>query len=60
MKWLFDPTAGLVLVQGYAIGPTGKGAVRFAIDTGATRTTLSEALLEAIGYARQMRRSDLR
>jgi predicted aspartyl protease len=24
--------------------------VRFAIDTGATRTTLSEALLEAIGY----------
>ena len=51
MTTAFDPTEGLVVVSACVWGPSGDRVLRLALDTGATSTILSSAILVAVGYA---------
>jgi predicted aspartyl protease len=46
----FDPHQGLIIVHAEVWGPTGSAVLRLALDTGATVTLLSTAMLVALGY----------
>ena len=46
----FNPHQGLILVDTEVTGPAGKVPALLALDTGATRTTISEAILLIAGY----------
>ncbi len=50
MRFSFDPEDGLVVVNVELKGPSGSAILRLALDTGATRTLISTALLTSIGY----------
>jgi hypothetical protein len=46
----FDPSQGLIVVPTRLSGPTGDTVARLALDTGATRSMISPAVLVSIGY----------
>jgi len=46
----FDPRHGLVVVPTRLYGPSGDTVARLALDTGATRSMISPAILVSIGY----------
>jgi predicted aspartyl protease len=46
----FDAKQGLIVVPTRLYGPTGDTVARLALDTGATRTMISPAILISIGY----------
>ena len=50
MSCRFDPQQGLIIVGAELWGPTGSAVLRLALDTGATSTVISVALLVAVGY----------
>jgi hypothetical protein len=50
MSFSFDPRQGLVIVRAELEGPTGNGVLQLALDTGATGTLVSAAMLVAVGY----------
>ena len=50
MSSTFDPHQGLIIVPVEVWGPTGSAVLRLALDTGATITVLSVAMLVALGY----------
>lgn len=50
MSSTFDPRQGLIIVPVEVWGPTGSAVLRLALDTGATVTLLSVAMLVALGY----------
>jgi Aspartyl protease len=50
MSFPFNPQQGLLLVQAVLDGPTGTATLRMALDTGATGTLISSAILVAVGY----------
>lgn len=50
MSCHFDPQQGLIIVGAELWGPTGSAVLRLALDTGATSTVISVALLVAVGY----------
>ena len=45
----FNPTKGLVVVAVDVHGPQGSGVAHLAVDTGATETTISRDVLQAVG-----------
>ena len=49
MSVSFNPHTGLVLVDAELEGPYGTVALRMALDTGATRTSINTGLLLAVG-----------
>ena len=50
MSESFNAKRGLVVVPIEVFGPTGSIVLRCALDTGATRTMISVAMLETVGY----------
>jgi hypothetical protein len=46
----FDPRRGLIVIGAELNGPSGAAVLRLAVDTGATSTLVSVAMLVAIGY----------
>ncbi len=50
MSARFDPERGLIVVLGRLFGPHGERAVRMAVDTGATTTTVRTGVLVRLGY----------
>lgn len=50
MTFSFDARRPYVPVAGLLVGPTGARLVSFALDTGATLSSLSEAALLSVGY----------
>jgi predicted aspartyl protease len=50
MTYPFNSQRGLILVDAVIEGPSGRNALLLALDTGATRTLVSQALLVAVGY----------
>jgi hypothetical protein len=50
MSFPFHPGRGLIIVQAELAGPTKTGVLRLALDTGATLTLVSAAMLVATGY----------
>jgi hypothetical protein len=50
MSLPFNPHQGLIVVAAELTGPTGTAILRLALDTGATATLISAALLVAAGY----------
>ena len=50
MSSTFEPHQGLIIVPVEVWGPTGSAVLRLALDTGATITVLSVAMLVALGY----------
>lgn len=50
MKTRFNGKRGLVLVWVRLSGPNGQRAVRMALDTGATATTVRTGVLVQLGY----------
>lgn len=46
----FDPQQGLIVVSAELWGPTGSVVLRLALDTGATATLVSSAMLVGVGY----------
>ena len=50
MSELFDPTRRLVVIPVFLTGPAGRHEFRFAVDTGATRTSITSTALSTIGY----------
>lgn len=46
----FEPNRGLIVVLAHLFGPGGERAVRMALDTGATTTTVRPAVLVRLGY----------
>jgi predicted aspartyl protease len=50
MSSSFDPWEGPIIVRGEVKGPTDAYLLRWALDTGATDSLLSAAILTAIGY----------
>ena len=50
MSSTFDSRQGLIIVLAEVWGPTGSAVLRLALDTGATATVLSIAMLFALGY----------
>jgi predicted aspartyl protease len=46
----FDPKAPLIIVPGHVFGPLGRGAVRFAVDTGSAETIVVPGRLDDLGY----------
>ena len=50
MSIQFDPSRGLVVVMARLFGPMGQRAIRLAVDTGATMTTVRTATLVRLGY----------
>ena len=49
MSTPFNPIQGLVIVAVNVYGPQGSGAAHLALDTGATETTISRSVLQAVG-----------
>jgi predicted aspartyl protease len=50
MSTTFEPREGLIAIPVRVFGPTGDTVARLALDTGATRSVLSPAVLVSIGY----------
>jgi predicted aspartyl protease len=50
MTTTFNPRQGLIIIPVEIFGPSGSSILRFAVDTGATYTIVSVAMLQAIGY----------
>jgi predicted aspartyl protease len=50
MGMKFDPTEGLVHVMADVFGPRDGAVVALGVDTGATSTILSAAVLQFLGY----------
>ena len=50
MIFRFDPRQGLVIVPTRLWGPSGDTVARLALDTGATRSVVSAAILVGVGY----------
>jgi predicted aspartyl protease len=50
MTYSFDSHDGLIVVFSEITGPSGSAILRLALDTGATSTLVSPALLIAVGY----------
>ena len=50
MSQTFQAKSGLIFVPVRIHGPTGRGLIRMALDTGATRSLINVAHLVAIGY----------
>jgi len=50
MSFSFNAHQGLILVDAELAGPLGRGRLRLALDTGATRTLVSTTMLVAAGY----------
>lgn len=50
MSTRFDAARGLVIVWVRLFGPNGQRAVRMALDTGATTTTVRMGVLVLLGY----------
>ncbi len=50
MTFRFDPKNGLIIVRAELIGPSSTAFLRFALDTGATRTLINTRILSTIGY----------
>jgi predicted aspartyl protease len=50
MTYSFDPAGRLVVVPVFVSGPRGGENFTFAVDTGATRTAISELVLTQLGY----------
>jgi predicted aspartyl protease len=50
MTWPFNPQANSIIVRAELTGPLGSLIIRLALDTGATRTLVTPAILTAIGY----------
>ncbi len=46
----FDPSRGLLVVMARLFGPKGQRAIRLALDTGATMTTVRTGTLVRLGY----------
>lgn len=46
----FDPSRGLIVVMARLFGPNGQRAIRLALDTGATMTTVRTGTLVRLGY----------
>lgn len=49
MNTPFDPSARLVVILAQVVGPSGRLRLRLALDTGATRTVISEPFVRALG-----------
>jgi hypothetical protein len=49
MKHSFEPRRGPIIVTAHIAGPKGLRAVRLALDTGSTMTSLSSDVLDIIG-----------
>jgi aspartyl protease family protein len=50
MSTPFSPKQGLIIVSAQLWGPAGDTFAQLALDTGATLTTLSAAVLVTVGY----------
>ena len=50
MKLLFNPQANRIIVSADAVGRTEVATVRLLLDTGASVSVLSEAVLTELGY----------
>lgn len=50
MTFAFNSQKPFVFVRGLLVGPSGTRLVGFALDTGATLSSLSEAVLLSVGY----------
>ncbi len=50
MSVSFNAQQGLIIVRVELFGPTGSAILRFALDTGATKTMINVAPLVAVGY----------
>jgi predicted aspartyl protease len=50
MSASFDPVEGLIPVSVELTGPSGSAVLRFALDTGATRTLVNVGMLVSLGY----------
>ena len=50
MKYHFDTGIGVVIAHATVVGPNMRLIAHLAVDTGASRTCLSAALLERLGY----------
>lgn len=46
----FKPESGLVIVRADLSGPAGAAVLRLALDTGATQSVVSSAILVSVGY----------
>ncbi len=46
----FNPIRGLVIIPAALEGPSGTALLNLALDTGATGTLISTAILAAVGY----------
>jgi predicted aspartyl protease len=47
----FDPAGSLIIVRGWATGPTRQTDVRLAIDTAAAETILTPEVIDRLGYS---------
>jgi len=50
MSFPFDPQQRLIIVQAELWGPSARGVLRLALDTGATSTVVNVGILVALGY----------
>ena len=50
MIYRFDPARGLIILRAEISGPSGRAAIRLALDTGATATLVNTDILIALGY----------
>jgi predicted aspartyl protease len=46
----FNSRTGLIVIHADLWGPAGRGVAHLALDTGATETIISQAMLVALGY----------
>jgi len=46
----FNPVQGLIIIPATILGPAGSIALRLALDTGATETSISRFMLTQAGY----------
>jgi hypothetical protein len=49
MSYPFNPSQGLIIVDAVVEGPSGTVTLHLALDTGASKTLISPALLLAVG-----------
>jgi len=50
MTFGFDASEGPIVVKAEVLGPDGEAVLRLGLDTGATHTVISAAMLVAAGY----------
>lgn len=50
MSLPFHAQHGLIIIQAAVDGPSGSAVLRFALDTGASRTVINVGMLVALGY----------